>query len=72
MLKVNKRKVAIPEPANGGKRRIYPWHEMEVEDWFDAPLTKRASIVSSFGRMKPKEFVTRKLDDGTVRVWRVK
>lgn len=71
MIKVNKRKVGIPDPSPGGKPRIYPWHQMDIGDWFDAPLGKQTSIVSSFGRMKPKKFTTRKWDAATVRVWRV-
>jgi len=71
VIKVNKSSITIPK-ALAGPRRIYPWHEMEIGNWFDAPLPKRASIISSFSRFKPKEFTTRKIDDKTVRVWRIK
>ena len=55
-------------------RTKYPFLEMEVGDSFAAPLASRniiSSRASSIGARHGREFVSRKISDGQVRVWRV-
>ena len=45
--------------------------KLEVGDSFLYPLEKRESINSMSLRLKPHKFITRKIDDIRIRVWRV-
>jgi hypothetical protein len=80
-------KDAGPAPARkGGGVSIYPFAQMEVGDAFDAPRDigrqksgndRRQGIVSACARGYAKKhnptakFVTRLIDENTVRCWRV-
>ena len=44
---------------------------MEVGDSFLYPLNKRTSVPGMALKHKPKRFVTRKVDENHIRVWRV-
>lgn len=48
----------------------YPFREMEVGDSFVAPESLRFKA-SQYGKNLGMKFSTRKLPDGTVRIWRI-
>jgi hypothetical protein len=53
----------------------YPFEKMEVGDSFVSTATKRHSLsvaMLRYSRKTGKKFVSRTIDDGSIRVWRVK
>ena len=44
---------------------------MKVGESFLYPLNKRTSVLSVAFRNKPRKFITRKVGDNHIRVWRV-
>jgi hypothetical protein len=64
----------VPPPSGHGDRQQYPFGDMVVGDAFDAPraITDRLrAAASSYGRANGKKFSVRKLDENTLRVWRI-
>lgn len=53
----------------------YPFEKMEVGDSFLSTTAKRHNLsvaMLRYGRKTGKKFISRTLEDGSVRVWRVK
>lgn len=70
--------IEIPKTKTHSRNRVYPFLEMKVGDSFFVEIetaekrrSKQVSICGSAGRLRPKKFVTRVVEDG-VRCWRVK
>jgi hypothetical protein len=67
------RGVPIPESTRGEN---YPFGELEPGDSFAVDVKKRKSIQAGVSRYQRNhegtEFVTRTMEDGTVRIWRTK
>jgi len=64
--------VPIPK-STCGRKRIYPFYDMEVDDSCFLPNKKAADFSTIIFNMKPKKFVRRTVtEDGVlwVRVWR--
>lgn len=56
-----------------GRPVIYPFHEMEINDSFFAPMRSYGSVktsASNYARKHAVKFSLRKVDGG-VRVWRI-
>lgn len=68
-------KGAAMPPPGGGWRNKYPFPEMQVGDAFDLPIdmrTKAASATGSYSKHHPEyKFSIRKIDENTIRCWRV-
>ena len=74
MIPIIKHNIPLPEPT---KIIRFPWSKMKVGDSFEFPYDQLNSLVSSWGYFrktkKPSwKFTSRKQDNGTGRVWRVK
>ena len=77
--------VPLPEPNKGGRRRIYPFPDMEVGDSFAVPLSgdkhlkggdmtaNRVGLAARrFGRLTGRKFTIRTVrEEGVVRCWRI-
>jgi hypothetical protein len=67
----------IPIPKPRSQERKYPWHTMNVGDSFAFPAdigetSARTSVSHANRRYGKKRFSIRRLDDNTLRCWRVK
>lgn len=64
--------VPLPPKRSRGKT-MYPFGQMEVGDSFAIPHKKFASAYKSLQNVPDYKgwFASRKLDDGTVRFWRI-
>lgn len=60
----------VPRGCNA-KLPAYPLREIEVGDSFILPRTRQNAVVAAAGLIKDKKFITRKVDDETIRVWRI-
>lgn len=60
----------IPIPNPGTRGSGFPLREMEVGDSFVVPYSQVSSIYTLSKQLRPKKFLTRKLDAKTSRVWR--
>lgn len=59
----------IPVPAaNSGRKRVYPWTDMEVGDSFFVPDKTREQV----NAVSPHGKYTKRNENGGVRVWRIK
>lgn len=62
------------EAAPGGRK--YPFAEMAVNDFFEVPDHYRPENVANaahrWGSAKGRKFRIQRLEDGKVRIWRVK
>lgn len=73
---VIEKNIPIPSPRNPlsmGRPRIYPFHVMEVGDSFAVIMKKKNAVAATanrYGKNNNMKFATRKMDDGTIRVWR--
>ncbi len=64
----------IPVPEARGMMRRYPWSEMEIDDSFllKSDVKSNSSHVSLANkRYAPKRFTSRRLSDGSRRIWRI-
>lgn len=69
--------VPIPAIKKGGRKRKYPLYTMEVDEHFYVSEGEFQSVRSAIHKHRRgdgyhKEYVTRKLEDGTYGIWRVK
>ena len=86
MIAINKTTHPVPSRIGRGPEPLYPFAQMEVGDSFDAPddmgaykngSSKRQNAISSSARGYAKKhaseakFTTRKIDENTIRCWRV-
>ena len=86
MIAINKTKHPAPSMTGRGLEPLYPFAQMEVGDSFDAPndmgaskggSSKRQSTIISSSYQYAKnhaseaKFTTRKIDENTIRCWRV-
>lgn len=55
-----------------GRKSVYPWHDMEVDDSFETDDGNVRSAASSHGRRYGQKFTVHKMGNGKFRVWRVK
>lgn len=63
----------VPPPEQISKAK-YPFPEMEVGDSFVAPqsdIDKVRFAAGQMARRKGMKFATRRMDDGTYRIWRL-
>lgn len=63
-----------PPPPEVGARHKWPFDKLEVGDAFDAPILKRANLSYTASQRKIRKgelYTIRKIDDQTVRVWRL-
>jgi len=76
MIKIDKN---VPIPRLG-RRPLYPWMEMEVGDSFVFPKRIKPSIANSMSYKTAKllqkrgiqrRYVTRLIEDGVIRCWRL-
>jgi hypothetical protein len=61
-----------PLPTPYGQK--YPWPDMDVGDSFEAPAISRGTISSAAtldGRKYGRKWSIRKIDENTIRVWRI-
>jgi hypothetical protein len=79
MIKVDKN-VPIPNNAGGGRRKKYPWNEMEVGDSFEIEAGKEKAVRSAASYFasrfhdrtgKQIKFAVCRDDNGTFRCWRI-
>lgn len=65
----------IPMPEAGNRVTKYPFRIMEVGDSFVISITKQNSISAQMSLNRKidsnKKFITRKINDGELRVWRI-
>ena len=72
-----KKNIPMPEFIKRKERQTqYPWKEMEQGDCFDMPegtarKTAYSALVQANKRLSPKSFRIQRMDDGSLRVWRV-
>lgn len=77
--------IPIPPARKGyvkGERNEYPWGEMDVSDSFFVPFdeyelpglvaNRVKAAASRIGKLRRTKYVTRFVESGGVRVWRVK
>jgi hypothetical protein len=75
MIKVDKG-IPLPQQKGSGRRPKYPWLDMEIGDSFTVPPGTRKSLAGSGNRQArlaglPHRF-TQRIDNGEMRVWRIK
>lgn len=66
--------VGVPEPEERTQHNKYPIRRMQVGESFKVPMEKRGSISATATRIAKvtgKRFTVRKVDQDTVRVWRI-
>lgn len=69
-----KKGIPVEKPAGGRSARMYPFPIMEVGDSFDVPIDQRVNVATKASKQKRKygrEFTVKKINETTVRVWRI-
>lgn len=62
--------VPLPDRIGVGKPEIYGFSKMEIEDSIVA-TRKAVSAARCYGERNGVKFTSRKLSDGTYRIWRI-